>query len=354
MELPPLATQDIGSFRKPDYLIFKYREFFSDRISKSELKKAIRRASIETIRLMENVGLDIIWDGEMHRWEMYYHPVSNIKGIDFVGQVRVFDNRYFVKGSVVKKISLKRNYHLDEFLFIKKNTDRPVKIPVTGPYTLADWSYNEYYYNKFIKSTDDIKIAKYNAKRELCVALARNVINPLIKELAIHGAFRIQIDEPAATTHPLEMEIFIEAFNEAVKDVDTIITTHICYSDYSILMPYIFDINTSQFAIELANRDNKTLGTSDDDRPGYRLLKEFYEYGYQGEIGLGVVDVHTDFIEPVELIRDRIYYALKYVSPKKLFINPDCGLRTRSREIAAEKLRNMVKAVRIIRDELGT
>jgi 5-methyltetrahydropteroyltriglutamate--homocysteine methyltransferase len=353
MDIPVLPTQEIGSFRKPEYLLEAYKAFFDRRIRRSQLNNAIKKASLETLRLLEEVGLDIVYDGEMHRWEMYHHPIVNINGIELIGQVRVFDNRYFIKGSVKRRISFKRNYYLDEFLFIRENTDKPIKVPVTGPYTLADWSYNEYYLRKYMGFTDDLDIANYNAKRELCIELARKIINPIARELSEHGSFRIQIDEPAATTHPNEMDIFVEAFNEAVKGVNSVVTTHICYSDYTVLLPHIFDIDVAQFAIELANRDNIGLGVEDEARPGYGILKEFAEYGYEGEIGLGVVDVHTDFIEPVELIRDRILYALRYIPPEKLFINPDCGLRTRRRELAAKKLRNMVAAVRLVRDELG-
>ena len=353
MKLPLLPTQEIGSFRKPDYLISLWKRYISGEEVGEELDKAIEKASIETIRLLEDVGLDIVWDGEMHRWEMYYHPVTYIKGIQFVGQVRVFDNRYFIKGSVRSKPELVKNYHLDEYLFIKKHANKPVKLPITGPYTIADWSFNEYYIWKWNKLEKDPRKVRYNAKRELTIALAENIINPILKELSRHGVFRIQIDEPAATTHPDEMEIFLEAFNKAVEGVDATITTHICYSDYNILLPYMNRMETVQFALEFANRDTWERGVDDDKRKGYIFLKELKEHSYEGEIGLGVIDVHTNKIEPVELIMDRIEYALKYIPPEKLFINPDCGLRTRSRDIAKRKLRNMVEATKKIRRKYG-
>lgn len=349
MKLPLLPTQEIGSYRKPDYLITLYKRWMQGETVERELQEAIKKASIETLQLLEEIGLDIVWDGEMHRWEMYYHPVTYIDGIEFVGQVRVFDNRYFIKGAVKREPRLTKNYHLEEYLFIKEHAKKPVKLPVTGPYTLADWSFNEHYIWKWRKKEKNPLKIRHEAKAELTLALAKNVINPLLKEIAKHNVFRIQIDEPAATTHTDEMDIFVEAFNKAVEGVEATITTHICYSDYKILLPYINEIKAVQFTLEFANRDTWKRGINDETRTGYRLLKELREHSFDRELGLGVIDVHTNRIEPVELIMDRIEYALKYIPAEKLYINPDCGLRTRSRDIAAEKLKNMVKATKEIR-----
>jgi len=201
---------------------------------------------------------------------------------------------------------------------------------------------------KWFRSLDDLRIIRYNAKRDLVYDLSEQVINPIIRELASKGADRIQIDEPAATTHPLEMDIFVDGFNLAVKNVNTVVTLHVCYSDYSTLTPYLLEMKTSHLALEFANRDSWKLGVRDEDRPGYKYLRElFIEYGYKGEIGLGVIDVHTDRIESPELIRDRILYATNFTDPEKIIVNPDCGLRTRRREIAFKKLENMVKGVEL-------
>lgn len=353
MNLPLLPTQEIGSFRKPGYLINTWRKFMNREVDKKLLKDNIEKASKETITLLEEIGLDIIWDGEMHRWEMYHHPISNINGIEFIGQVHVFDNRYFIKGCVKSKPKLIRNYHIEELRFILNNTIKPVKIPITGPYTLADWSFNEYFIKKWRNIEKNPILYRYNAKHELTVEIAKNIINPLLKELDKEKIYRVQIDEPAATTHPNEMNIFVESFNEAIDGVRTTVTIHICYSDYSRLLPYMNEIKTRQYALEFANRDSWNRGISDDARRGYHLLKELKEYSYNKEIGLGVVDVHTNRIEPIELIMDRIEYALKFIAPEKLFINPDCGLRTRNKGIATKKLSNLVEATKKIRKKYG-
>ncbi len=345
-----LYTQEIGSIKKPRYLIDMYKLFLNGQVDYEFLRPYIEAASLDTIRMLEGAGLDIVYDGEMHRWEMYYHPITFIDGIEVAGYVRVWDNFYFLKGRVVKRPRLIKNYHLDEALFILRQANKKVKIPVTGPYTLADWTFNEYY--RLNKGYEDPVKVDYEAKYEFSLDLARNIINPILKELSKLDIFRIQIDEPAATTHPNEMDIVVDAFNKSVEGVEKDVSIHICYSDYSVLIPYLDRFKTVQYTLEFANRDSWGLGVDDESRPGYTLLRELVDYGYDFELGLGVIDVHTDKIEPPELIRDRILYALKFLPPEKIYINPDCGLRTRSRDVAYVKLRNMVRAVEMVRQIL--
>ena len=104
--------------------------------------------------------------------------------------------------------------------------------------------------------------------------------------------------------------------------------------------------NCAQYALEFSNRDKTTLGTKDEDRPGYQILKWFKKYKIPSRIGLGVTDIHTNFIESPELIRDRILYATKVMGNAKLIDpTPDCGLRTRTWDVSYKKLANMVKGV---------
>ena len=318
-------TQEIGSLKKPEWFL----KIIRDKRVSEEAKKAARDdLAYLNIRLLEDCGLDYVYDGEARRPEMYEYVVKNVGGFRLAGWVRSFDNRYYRKARVVDRVTYLGPYHLDEFVFVAKHARRMVKIPVTGPYTLADWSYNEY----------------YRSKEDLVFDLAKNIIRPLLKDLASAGAKVIQIDEPAATTHPGETSLFVEAFNEAVAGVDAKITVHICYSgnQYRPLFPEALDMKCSQFTLEFANRDTTRLGLDKESRVGYQALNLFREYGDRREVGVGVVDVHVDSVEPPELIRDRILYAAKVLEdPKRVYVNPDCGLRTRSRSVAFAKLRNL-------------
>ncbi|MEM4713881.1 MAG: hypothetical protein QXQ61_04960, partial [Candidatus Bathyarchaeia archaeon] len=148
-----------------------------------------------------------------------------------------------------------------------------------------------------------------------------------------------------------EMQLFVEAFNETVRGFNCTFSLHNCYSNYEVLAKYASQLrNCSQLALEFANRDSTQLGTDNKVRVGYRELKIFEEQGYHGNYGLGVIDVHTDFIEPPELVRDRILYATKIVGdPGRIFVSTDCGLRTRKWEVSFAKLKNMVLGAELAR-----
>ena len=329
-------TQEIGSLKKPSLLLSSIKK---PGVSKEEKDKIRNDAAISNIRTLEELGLDIIYDGEVRRIEMYEEPVRYIDGFDFAGRVRSWDNKYYNKARVTGPVKFKQNFHENEFKFVKKNSKKETKVPVTGAYTLADWSYNEY----------------YKSKEDLIIALARKVLRPLIKDLVKLGAKIVQIDEPAATSHPSEMDIFRESINESVKGINAKIVVHACFSgnDYKSLAPQMPEIKAEQYTLEFANRDSWNLGTSDQTRKGFQVLKLFKEYGFKGEIGIGVSDVHVDDIESPQLVRDRILFAAKTLGDaSKIYVNPDCGLRTRSREVAFNKIESMVKGAELARQKL--
>lgn len=121
-------------------------------------------------------------------------------------------------------------------------------------------------------------------------------------------------------------------------------------SDYEVLAKYACELrNCNQIALEFANRDATRI-KSGKNRTGYSELKLFEDYGFGGCYGLGVIDVHSNFIEPSELVKKRILYAAKIVkNPFRIYVNPDCGLRTRTWETSFKKLRNMVAGAEMAR-----
>ncbi len=307
-------------------------------------------ASIFGIRFFESAGLDVVWDGEQRRVEMYEHPMRNIEGAVFYGRVKVWDTETYNKAAITSEPRLTRPIYLDEFLFAKKHASRELKVPVTGPYTLADWSFPEYHYAVH-REAKSIMERKRLARRDLVLDLAEKVLRPVVKSLSEAGAKRIQIDEPAATTKPEEMELFVEAFNEVVSGIDAKFTVHICYSDYAKLFPQILELKIDEISIECANRDTPYLGQDDEKRRGYLILKMFREYGARFKVAPGVIDVHTDFIESPELVRDRLVYAAKLLEDPSLVIAcNDCGLRTRRWEVAYKKELNLVEGARLARE----
>jgi 5-methyltetrahydropteroyltriglutamate--homocysteine methyltransferase len=301
-------------------------------------------ASIFAIRYLESAGLDFVYDGEENRIEMYEHPVRNSSGFEFYGHVRSFDDRYYRKAACVDKVGFREAYHLDEFNFVKQHAKHSIKVPITGPYTIAEWSFNEYYQERRRKDFKDLQTLKFEAKRDFVMDVAKEILSPNLKALVDAGAEWIQVDEPALTTKPEEVPFFVEAFNECTAGIACKLSLHVCFSDYRLLYPHILELkNCSQLALEFANRD-------DDRRGAYDQLRLLNEYGDKREIGLGVADVHVDRIESPELVLDRIEYATKILDdPERIYVNPDCGLRTRSWNVAYAKLSNIAKGAELAR-----
>jgi len=304
-------------------------------------------ASLFCLRYLESSGLDIVYDGEANRIEMYEHPIRNSNGFVFYGHVRAFDNRYYRKAACVRKVGFRSPYHLDEFNYVSREAKKPIKIPITGPYTLAEWSFNEFYQNRLAVKFTELKSLKQEAKREFVLDIAREMLRPNIQALSRAGASWIQIDEPALATRPDEVPLFVEAFNETTQNLTCKLSVHICYSDYQALYPHILELrNCSQLALEFANRDDSRHDVYDE----LRLLKE---YGDNREIGLGVVDVHLNSIEEPRIVMERTLRAAKVIDPSKIYLNPDCGLRTRPWDIAYAKLRSIVAGAELARQHLG-
>ncbi len=333
-------------------LLHKRKDFTPE-----EKRDIVAWSSRMAVRLLEKAGLDVVYDGEQHRVEMYEYPIRRIRGFHFLGHVRSFDNKYYRKAAVVERPALPEPYHLEEYRTIASFATRPVKIPITGAYTLVDWSFDEFYLRDVPLGTAEGLRARKEARRAFLLDMAREVLYPNLKALADAGARFLQIDEPAATTHPDEIPVFVEATRESVKDLAdrVFFGMHICFSDYSTLFPLIRELEgvIHEMHFEYANRDSREPGVSPEKRPGYGKTLELLR-DTRFVVGLGVLDVHTDFVEPPELVRDRVLFALEVIGdPGRVYVAPDCGLRTRTWEVAFAKLRNMVEGVELARKEAG-
>jgi len=325
----------------------------------AEQKEEVKRwSSRYALRMEESAGLDAVYDGEQQRTEMYAWAIAHSNGFEWRGSVRAFDNKYYSKAAVTGQISLKEAYHDAEFTSLKDRARAELKVPITGAYTIADWSFDERYFKDHDMSSAHAarKAKRHAARREFILDIARNMIRPNNESLIGLGAKWIQIDEPGGSTDPEELDLFAESFNESVDGLaGATFSTHLCFSDYNLFFPGIESMKACrQFCVGFANYDSRELGVSDEARPGYEVIKRFRDLSYRPSLGLGVIDIHTDFIEPPELVRDRILHAVQvFRDPGRIQVTPDCGLRTRSWEVAYRKLQNMVEGTRLAKKELG-
>jgi 5-methyltetrahydropteroyltriglutamate--homocysteine methyltransferase len=308
-------------------------------------------ASLYAIRLLESAGLDVVYDGEQRRSEMYDHVIRHARGFEPRGTVRSFDNKYYAKAAVVEAPFIEGPYDVEEYEFVAAHTEHRAKAPFTGPYTMVDWSYDERYGHR--GALGATREERTGARKRFLLDVAERVVRPNAAAVVEAGCDWIQIDEPALTTRPDEVPLGVQAFNAAVAGLDVWCSLHVCFSDYRLLFPHVLELeNCLELQLEFANRDARGLGTSGAQRPGYEPLFLFKEYGGPA-VGLGVLDVHTDFVEPAELVRDRILYATALLGPERIYVNPDCGLRTRSWDVAYEKLANMVEGTRLAESALN-
>ena len=382
----PLLTHEVGSLDKPGWRVKAYAgkplddkdleeaRTWGERLhvpeyerlldllrhapfSKEQKAELQRWSSLYAVRLEESAGLDVVYDGEQQRTEMYDWAVSHANGFERRGSVRAFDNKYYSKAAVVGAISLGSPFHNAEFSYLVSVAEAELKIPVTGAYTIADWSFDERNRapENLLQPAAERSRQRHAARRDFVLEVARNLIRPNLEALITLGARWIQVDEPGASTEADELDLFVDSFNASVEGLNAMFSTHLCFSDYNLFFPAIERMeHCQQFAVGFANYDSRELGTSDDARPGYQVIKKFRDLPYKPALGLGVLDIHSDFIESPELVRDRVLYAVKvFGDPNRIHVTPDCGLRTRSWKVAYEKLRNMTAGVRLARQQLG-
>jgi 5-methyltetrahydropteroyltriglutamate--homocysteine methyltransferase len=324
-ELPKaLRTTSVGSFPKPEYLQAARNKVTAGKMDEAELHKLERQATEEVIRLQEDLGIDVLVHGEMERGDMTTYFAEVIPGMGVSGLVRSYGNRYYRKPIIQGALKWPGPMTVDSWKAAQALTDRPMKGMLTGPYTMVDWSFDEHYANR----------------REAILAMAE-VIREEVKALQDAGAQFIQIDEPAVSTRPSELPLAIEAMDIVTRGITAHTLTHICYGDFAAVYDDLVRIPVQQIDLELANSEFDLLGLIGERGFGDK------------EIGLGVVDIHSHVIEDVDQVRTAIRRALEVLPPEKIYVDPDCGLKTRTWDEAKAKLEVMMQAVRDVRREIG-
>ena len=319
-----LPTTTVGSFPKPPYLLEARRKHARNRLDLEELRALERQATEEWIRRQEEIGIDILVDGEMYRGDMVAFFADQMDGFAISGLVRSYGNRYYPKPAVVAAVGRRAPITVEWWSYAQGLTTRPVKGMLTGPYTIAEWSFNEH----------------YPSRRELVLELARSIHDEAV-DLERAGARYIQIDEPAIHTRPDEdFDLAAEAIEIVTKGLKAYTISHVCYGDVPRIYPAMLRLAVNQLDLALKNEDFALLGTFASPR-------------FTKDIGLGVLDAHSHRAESPQEVMDGIRRTLKVIPLSQVYVTPDCGLKTRTIDETVAKLTAMVEGTRRMRKELS-
>jgi 5-methyltetrahydropteroyltriglutamate--homocysteine methyltransferase len=332
MTLPILPTTVVGSYSMPGWIERLKTEYFARRISRHDLDEIHDAVVKAAIKDQEIAGLDVITDGELRRDNLIDYFVERLPGVHIDRSSKKFYYDFY-DSEVVAKLPMASLGLVDDFRFLRANTDRETKICVTGPHSLSKRIRNSYYPTEEAFASD----------------IAR-VMNLELKELAKAGARLIQIDEPYYSGFPEDLSWGVGVLNAMVDGVDAKIALHICYGNrygkpswegsYRYLFPRILDARVQQLTLEFARRGGEDLSL-------------FREFSPQFELGVGVLDVKSQAVETADIVAERIRKTLEVVPAERLVILPDCGCVHLPRDIAFAKLCAMVEGTRQVRKELG-
>ncbi len=320
-----LLTSTTGSFPKPADLVRARRQLADGDIDEAALRAAEEKAVRDVLALQEALGIDLLVDGEMARGDMTAFFAERLDGMEVSGLVRSYGNRYYRKPRIVGDVRRTAPMTVESWKLAQGATGKPVKAILTGPYTLMDWSYDEH----------------YSSREACCLALAE-VVRQEAEDLAAAGAKDIQIDEPAVSVRHDELPLATRALGIVTGNLrgKARTWTHICYGEFQPVLDQILALPVDGFLLELSNS-------------GFDLLDGLKRLPSDKILGAGVLDVHSHVVESSDQVRERIERVLDVLPPERVWLNPDCGLKTRTQEEARGKLVAMMEAVRAVRGARG-
>ncbi|AJD90290.1 5-methyltetrahydropteroyltriglutamate--homocysteine methyltransferase [Jeotgalibacillus malaysiensis] len=331
--LPLFPVTTIGSFPQSVELRQKRRDWKKGQLADEAFQHFIREQIAKWIRLQEELNLDVLVHGEFERNDMVEYFGEKLEGMAFTknGWVQSYGSRCVKPPLIHDDIWWEKPMTLEETVYAQSLTDKPVKGMLTGPITIAKWS--------FVREDRPSEHVFY----QLAHAIRQEVLS-----LEKAGIRMIQVDEPAIREGlPLKkadqddyIHTAVKAFRIATSSVQpsTQIHTHMCYSSFEDSMPMISDMDADVISIEFSRSHGD-------------LLTAFSTHGYQNGIGPGVYDIHSPRIPSVKEMTAQLHKALSVLPAKLLWVNPDCGLKTRSGQEVLEALENMVQAAEQVRAE---
>ena len=332
LNLPEFPTTTIGSFPQTSDVRKNRQEFKKGLKSREEYVEFNKKKIAECIKLQEEIGLDVLVHGEFERNDMVEYFGENLNGYVFTEKawVQSYGTRNVKPPIIWGDVSRKSPITVEWSKFAKSCTDKPVKGMLTGPVTILNWSFPR----------EDISIKE----SILQIALA---IRDEVLDLEANGIGIIQIDEAALREKlPLRksdwyseyLDFAIPAFRLVHSKVrpETQIHTHMCYSEFTDIIP----------AIDAMDADVITFEASRSD---LQILDSLKENNFKTEVGPGVYDIHSPRVPSVEEIVAALTKMRAKIEDSKLWVNPDCGLKTRGEEETVKSLKNLVAAAKQIR-----
>ncbi len=332
--LPTLPTTTIGSFPQTDGIRRLRRQFRSGDVDAATYEAGLEDATIDCIRRQEALGLDVLVHGEFERTDMVEYFGSRLDGFGTTshGWVQSYGSRCVKPPVCYGDVARPEPMTTRWSTFAAKQTERPMKGMLTGPVTILAWS--------FVRDDQPESVTA----RQVALALRDEVA-----DLEAAGIGVIQIDEPAlretlplrAADRPAYLEWATESFRLAssvVRD-DTQIHTHMCYAEFGEILGAIVDMDADVISMEAS-------------RSGMTLLAELRDAAYPNEVGPGVWDIHSPRVPDASEVDGLLRQAIEALGAERLWVNPDCGLKTRGWPEVEASLAVMVGAARALRREL--
>ena len=339
-ELPLLPATVIGSWSFPGW----YAHFcdaaskFPDKFGSVDRHEVVRDAVRLAVDDQLRAGADLISDGEMQRVDFNLGFYDYLTGLRPLAPTRLWGppahdqrNRYVCVGELAAPNGLGC---VQEYQQLRTITDAPVKVCVPGPYTLAGC----------------IKGGEVYHNRQAIAEALLPIVNRELKALAAAGAKYVQLDEPSFACHPGRPDLFLDMVGATVSDVNAHISMHLCFGNfraravghrsYRPLFPHVAKAPVHQLCLEFASREMAEIELAAEIKPPLTLA-------------VGLIDVKNTWVEPPELVAERLRQVLKYIEPERVAVTPDCGFSQTARHLARHKLESMVEGVTTVRKELG-
>ena len=326
-----LTTTTIGSFPQTPEIRENRKNYKANLISKEEYETQIKKYIDDCVAFQEEIGLDVLVHGEPERNDMVEYFGQLLEGFAFTQNawVQSYGSRCVKPPVIFGDVSRPNAMTVLWIKYAQSKTSKVMKGMLTGPVTILNWS--------FVR--DDIPRNEVTKQIALC-------INKEVDDLQNAGIKMIQVDEAAFKEgYPLRAENIKAYENWAVENfrlsvscakANTQIHTHMCYSEFNDIIKTIEAMDADVISIETA-------------RSGNRLLKIFKDVNYKQEIGPGIYDIHSPRVPSVQEMVNQIKALIEVLPKEQLWINPDCGLKTRKWPEVKESLKNMVEAVKIVK-----